>query len=81
MLQDGAQNVEPFQFCVAFVFCRKMFHVTIPFVAQMYGELVLVHRLFSVTTNLSQDLLNTNMHFYRQLATQMLKISVVFLDD
>jgi len=81
VLQDGAQNVEPFQFCVAFVFCRKKFHVTTPFVAQMYGELVLVHRLFSVTTNLSQGLLNTNMHFYRQLATQMLKISVVFLDD
>jgi len=81
MLQNGAQNVEPFQFCLALVFCRKMFHVTTPLVAQKYGEFFLVYRLFSVTTNLSQDLLNTNMHFYRQLATQMLKNSALHLDD
>lgn len=63
-LQDGAQNVEPFQFCLVFVFCRKMLHVTTPVVAQKYGELFLVHRLFSVTTILSQDLFNTNVRVY-----------------
>jgi hypothetical protein len=80
MLQDGAQNVEPFRFCLAIVFYRKMLHVTTPIVAQKYGELFLVHRLFSVTTIPSQDLFNTNICVYSQLVTQMFKNSVVHLD-
>jgi hypothetical protein len=31
-MQDGAQNVETFQFCLASVFCRKMLHVITPVV-------------------------------------------------
>ena len=80
-MQDGAQNVEPFQFCLAFVFCRKMLHVTTPVVAWKYGELLLVHRMFIVTTILSHDLFNTNVHVYSHLATQMFKNSVVQSDD
>jgi len=81
VLQDGAQNVEPFQFCLAFVLCRKILHFTTPVVAQKYGELFLVHRLFSVNTILSHDLFNTNICVYSQLATQMFKNSAVHLDD
>jgi len=50
-----------------------MLHVTTPVVAQKYGELFLVHRLFSVTTILSQDLFNTNICVCSQLVTQVFK--------
>lgn len=59
-IEVGAQNVKPFKFCLASIFCRKISHITHP-VSTKVSRTVSSSRTFSVSTILPEYPFKTNV--------------------